>query len=135
MDTPTSNTEILTSNIELAPIVLAPLLSKYYPGQAWSLTGDDYAGLTWYEENTLPKPTRDELVSKYEEYVATQQPIDELRIERNTLLEQTDRYATLDYPHPTAEAKQAWFDYRQALRDLPETTEDPATPVWPTPPK
>lgn len=130
MDTLTSNTEILTSNIELAP-----LFSKYYPGQAWSLNGDSYAGLTWYEENTLPKPTLDELVSKYEEHVATQQPIDELRIERNTLLEQTDRYATLDYPHPTAEAKQAWFDYRQALRDLPETTEDPATPIWPTPPE
>lgn len=130
MDTPTSNTETLISNIELAP-----LLSKYYEGQAWSLNGDSYEGLTWYEENTLPKPTLDELVSKYEEHVATQQPIDELRIQRNTILEQTDKYATLDYPHPTAEAKQAWFDYRQALRDLPETTEDPATPVWPTPPE
>ena len=123
IDTPTSNTETLISNIELAP-----LLSKYYEGQAWSLNGDSY------EENTRRKPTLDELVSKYEEHLATQ-PIDELRIERNTILERTDRYATLDYPHPTAEAKQAWFNYRQALRDLPETTEDPATPVWPTPPE
>ena len=94
MDTPTSNTEILTSNIDLAP-----LLSKYYEGQAWSLNGDSYEGLTWYEENTLRKPTLDELLSKYEEHLATQ-PTDELRIQRNTLLEQTDKYATLDYPHP-----------------------------------
>lgn len=129
MDTPTSNTETLTSNIDFGLV-----LSKYYEGQAWSLNGDSYEGLTWYEENTLRKPTLDELVSKYEEHLATR-PADELRIKRNTLLEQTDRYATLDYPHPNAEAKQAWFDYRQALRDLPETTENPEVPVWPTPPE
>jgi len=29
---------------------------------------------------------------------------------------------------------QAWAVYRQQLRDLPENTEDPRHPVWPTPP-
>ena len=129
MDTPTSNTETLTSNIDFGSV-----LSKYYKGQAWSLNGDSYEDLTWYKDNTFRKPTLDELLSKNEEYLATR-PTDELRIQRNTLLERTDRYATLDYPHPNAEAKQAWFDYRQALRDLPETTENPAVPVWPTPPE
>jgi hypothetical protein len=28
----------------------------------------------------------------------------------------------------------AWRPYRQALRDLPETTADPALPSWPVPP-
>ena len=129
MDTPTSNTHTLISNMDLAAV-----LSNYYQGQAWSLNGENYEDLTWYEENTLRKPTLDELLSKYEEHLATR-PIDELRIQRNELLERTDRYATLDYPHPNVDAKQAWFDYRQALRDLPTTTEDPATPVWPTPPE
>lgn len=58
----------------------------------------------------------------------------QLRIKRNTLLEQTDRYATLDYPHSNLAVQQTWFDYRQALRDLPANTEDPANPIWPTRP-
>lgn len=57
-----------------------------------------------------------------------------LRNKRNTLLEQTDRYATLDYPHSNLAVQQTWFDYRQALRDLPTATEDPANPVWPVHP-
>lgn len=28
----------------------------------------------------------------------------------------------------------AWADYRQQLRDLPEATTDPSKPVWPTEP-
>lgn len=62
------------------------------------------------------------------------EPMDVLRKTRNELLEKTDRYATIDYPHPTQEVRQAWFDYRQALRDLPANTEDPENPVWPTAP-
>lgn len=57
-----------------------------------------------------------------------------LRQERNSRLTQTDYLATVDYPHATEEVKQAWFDYRQALRDLPANTTDPENPVWPTPP-
>jgi hypothetical protein len=57
-----------------------------------------------------------------------------LRTKRNTLLEQTDRYATLDFPHSNLAVQQTWFDYRQALRDLPTATEDPANPVWPVQP-
>jgi|SRR6056300_1424310 adenylate kinase family enzyme len=58
-----------------------------------------------------------------------------LRTKRNTLLEQTDRYATLDYPHSNLAVQQSWFDYRQALRDLPANTENPANPVWPVAPE
>ena len=60
--------------------------------------------------------------------------LDGLRENRNQLLDKTDRYATIDYPHPTEEAKQAWLDYRQALRDLPANTTDPENPVWPEAP-
>jgi hypothetical protein len=35
---------------------------------------------------------------------------------------------------PTPEIRQAWLEYRQALRDLPTVTEDPANPVWPVAP-
>jgi len=62
-------------------------------------------------------------------YIA--QPLKELRIKRNTLLDQSDKYVTVDFPHTTPEKKQEWLDYRQALRDLPTATEDPVNPVWP----
>ena len=44
------------------------------------------------------------------------EPLRRLREQRNQLLQQTDWRATVDYPNPD---KQAWLDYRQALRDLP----------------
>jgi len=64
-----------------------------------------------------------------------------LRTQRDLLLDNTDKYTTIDYPHADDTIKQAWLTYRQALRDLPTT----ATPqldengeltniTWPTPP-
>jgi hypothetical protein len=106
------------------------ILSNYYKGHVWSLNGEKYEGLIWSEENTLPKPTLEELTEKWNEYVAAQ-PLKDLRKKRNTLLDQSDKYVTVDFPHATPEKKQEWLDYRQALRDLPAATEDPENPVWP----
>lgn len=113
---------------------IALILSEYYKGQEWTVHGNAYETLIWYDDkNILPKPTLEELTEKWNEYIAAQ-PLKELRTERNTLLEQTDRYATLDYPHSNLAVQQTWFDYRQALRDLPANTEDPVNPVWPVQP-
>ena len=65
-----------------------------------------------------------------------------LRIVRNQILNFTDKYATLDFPHSTEEKKQEWFTYRQALRDLTTTVveqklvldPDLTNVTWPTPP-
>ena len=57
-----------------------------------------------------------------------------LREERNRRIAQTDYLFTSDFPHATPEARQEWFEYRQALRDLPTATEDPVNPVWPVAP-
>ena len=57
-----------------------------------------------------------------------------LREERNRRIAQTDYLFTSDFPHATPEARQEWFEYRQALRDLPTATEDPVNPVWPVQP-
>tara|TARA_B110000483_G_scaffold209913_1_gene256626 strand:+ start:124 stop:477 length:354 start_codon:yes stop_codon:yes gene_type:complete len=78
-----------------------------------------------------PKPPKEEFEAKLQELIDAQ-PLEELRTKRNTLLDQSDKYVTVDFPHATPEKKQTWFDYRQALRDLPTATEDPANPVWPT---
>ena len=53
-----------------------------------------------------------------------------LRAERNRLLAETDWWVL---PDRTATPEQ--LAYRQALRDLPANTVDPANPVWPTKPE
>lgn len=53
-----------------------------------------------------------------------------LRAERNARLSASDWTQVADAPVDAA----AWAGYRQALRDLPETTADPASPIWPKPP-
>jgi hypothetical protein len=53
----------------------------------------------------------------------------ELRTKRDQLLHDTDWWASSDL-----EITQDQIDYRQALRDLPANTADPADPIWPTTP-
>ena len=52
-----------------------------------------------------------------------------IRTQRNTLISATDWRVLPDQP-----VSQPWLDYRQALRDLPANTTDPANPTWPTMP-
>lgn len=52
-----------------------------------------------------------------------------LRDKRNELLAETDRFALADLT-----MTDAMRTYRQALRDLPANTADPANPVWPVKP-
>ena len=63
---------------------------------------------------------------------APQKPIEvleeEKRVERDTMLEQTDKKMLPDYPI-TAEEKALWIKYRQYLRDLPESTSFPNVEV------
>ena len=109
---------------------IPPVLSEYYKGQEWTLNGDGYEGLIWYDErNTLPKPTLEELTTKCEELMAAQ-PLVELRAERNKRLTECDYLAMSDYPHRDYEMKLKWLQYRQALRDLPSS----ADPQWPVAP-
>lgn len=54
--------------------------------------------------------------------------------ERHRLLNATDWTQVADAPL-SDELRQRWRTYRQALRDLPEHTADPANPVWPQAPQ
>jgi hypothetical protein len=87
-----------------------------------------------YTEAPFTIPTQQECEECWNSKLGSEIALKELRAKRNTLLEQTDRYATLDFPHSNLVVQQTWFDYRQALRDLPTVTEDPANPVWPVQP-
>lgn len=53
-----------------------------------------------------------------------------LRNRRDGLLTESDWTQVADAPVDRA----AWAAYRQALRDLPDTTSDPRQVVWPTAP-
>lgn len=56
-----------------------------------------------------------------------------LRANRDSLLTSCDWTQSID--SPLTDAKKAeWATYRQALRDLPANTTDPANPTWPTQP-
>jgi len=76
-----------------------------------------------------PQPTEAELQSAYDAAVSVE-ALKTLRTERNALLSETDYLALADVTL-TDEMRA----YRQALRDLPANTTDPANPVWPTKPE
>ena len=57
-----------------------------------------------------------------------------LRKSRNEILASCDWTQANDSPL-SASKRTEWATYRQALRDLPSITSDPANPVWPTPPQ
>jgi hypothetical protein len=59
----------------------------------------------------------------------------QLRRKRSTLLQKCDWVVSIsDSPLPQEKIDE-WKVYRQALRDLPNNTEDPENPIWPTPPQ
>jgi hypothetical protein len=62
--------------------------------------------------------------------VAQEQALTQLRNRRDQLLAETDYLGLPDLGGFSAEMTA----YRQALRDLPANTTDPANPVWPTKP-
>lgn len=56
-----------------------------------------------------------------------------VRRKRNDLLYDCDWTQGNDSPL-TGQAKQAWKDYRQLLRDIPQTCANPEDVIWPTKP-
>ena len=74
------------------------------------------------EDETVTLPTANELL------------IEEIRIERNTLLCMSDKYILDDWPHASPDIKTAWVEYRRALRDMVTIAADPENPKWPTQP-
>ena len=59
---------------------------------------------------------------------------DKLRHQRTNKLFASDWSQLSDTPL-TSSKKTAWATYRQALRDLPENTEDPKNVTWPSQPE
>lgn len=95
------------------------------PGAEWVLRGDD--DLEWLDQEQT-EPTEAELDAEVARLTA-EQPWNALRAKRNELLAETDYLALAD-----STLTDEMRTYRQALRDLPANTADPANPVFPTKP-
>jgi len=77
-------------------------------------------------------PLSAEEIAEREAYERDVQPgvdLELLREERNRRLAETDYLALSD-----ATLSEEMRTYRQALRDLPDNTSDPANPTWPVKP-
>lgn len=111
------------------------------------LEADGYLPVVVIEEPTAEKPIVKyrEVNGQIEQYAvavpvpsvpeptAEQQEM-QVRAQRNSLLSLSDWTQLADAPL-TAEKKQAWAEYRQALRDVPEQAGFPEAVVWPSTPE
>ena len=105
------------------------LLSRAYPGASWTLYDNyDYNSLVWSDTNSIPKPSLEQLTAAVDANQSTE-AMRLLRLKRDELLQQTDKYMISDFPHPDEPTKQAWMDYRQALRDLTASATPQLTPT------
>lgn len=108
---------------------LAEALRSLRPVAKYSVTDVDGNQIIDYaDSNDLPCPTTEELLAASAQ-IAADMPMRGLRRKRDQLLAETDWWVLPDRT-PTQEQ----LDYRQALRDLPANTDDPANPVWPIKP-
>ena len=97
---------------------------RAYPN---AVTVDDGAGAFDADGNQIELDQA--LVDAAAIEVAAEFVVAELRKERNKRLAETDYLALSD-----ATLTDEMRTYRQALRDLPANTTDPANPVWPEKP-
>jgi hypothetical protein len=88
--------------------------------------GETYESIVFPEGYTKPLKEEFEALMKVERWK-------DLRAKRNKLLTNCDWTQLPNIPLSGA-VKYEWETYRQALRDLPRTTEDPDNLVLPTPP-
>ena len=116
------------------------IISIIRPGSEFTITGNSYSKIVW-KDTTQTKPTEEEIISKINE-LNTTLGWEILRIERNNLLKETDKYMVIDYPNLSESKLNEWKTYRQLLRDLPLNTKPSVNEdcelinvSWPTQPE
>ena len=80
-------------------------------------------------EDGYEKPSREVFYSKYNELLRNIH-LETLRKQRNEKLGQSD-FSMLPDHRLSRENEEEWKVYRQSLRDIPSTTENPENPIWP----
>lgn len=91
--------------------------------EIYEYVGDERRAIVGDERKALIERWADNLIAE---------SMARIRAERDGLLAESDWTQNTDAPVDTKK----WSEYRQTLRDLPATIEDPTIAVdWPTPPK
>ena len=108
------------------------LVLTYHPDYAGRefAVGDEYDTIRVLDNG--PKPTQAELDAVWPA-VRDARKWAAVRAERDRRLSECDWKQVADAPL-TATEKQAWADYRQALRDVPQDFDSPDDVVWPETP-
>ena len=106
------------------------VLSREFPGREWSLHGNDPATLVFHDDG--PVISGDELDALWPS-VHDAAAWDAVRTDRDARLTACDWTQMPDSPLD-ADSKQAWADYRQTLRDIPQDFASPDDVVWPEQP-
>ena len=111
---------------------LSNVVGEYGHKGRWSYDGDTpeeiYETLNFY--GNTEKPPKDEFIARLEAEHQKLNSID-LRKKRNKLLAECDWTQSRDVVLPNDDE---WKTYRQALRDLPETTTDYNNVIYPLKP-
>jgi len=109
--------------------------------KAWTTKDNTYEGIVWGDDESIPRPTKEQVEAKLKELMdAYDPPLIFLRRERNLKLQSTDFLMVSDFPYPSEDIREAWKTYRQKLRNItatvtPSLGEDGDLVVtWPTPP-
>ena len=105
-------------------ITTAEALASLSPNAIWVVRGDE---MEWLSPD-ITQPTESEIQAEITR-LQSEELWKDLRKQRNNLIAETDYLALSD-----ATMTDDMTTYRQALRDLPANTTDPANPVWPTKP-
>ena len=110
---------------------LAGSINRWEWDGEWKLVQDDSSvvkfGLTVAD---FPEPPVPEKPDYNPDERAREQEASEVRAQRNGLLAETDWTQVADAPVNA----QAWADYRQALRDVPQQSGFPGDIEWPSKP-
>lgn len=130
--------------------MLAQAMEIMFPDQAYTSDGTTLDSVVFEDKlimehfcpNAGDKMIRADVKEQFEFTLYTLQNADAIkkfRQERNTLLNESDKYMIPDYPNRLELDTQNWSDYRQALRDLPITARPTLDEdgnlkdvVWPT---
>lgn len=88
------------------------------PNAEFSISLNDYDTLEWFDTEQS-KPTENEILEKISEMIKAR-PLKFLRMLRNNLLKNSDWTQFRDV---SLSNNDEWVIYRQALRDLPETSD------------
>ena len=97
-------------------ISIGKAIKAISPNSQWMIENEDTNNIIWLSPD-IPQPSEEEINSKIQELEA-EEPMRLLRIERNRRIAETDWRFRIDQ-----EPKQEWFEYCQALRDLPVTAD------------